>query len=511
MRTRTLTHSILTALAIAWLLPIETPARAATPAVCQGRFAVDGAPLDLGAGLDPIATLAVAARVSLNGGSPGFAVRLDDACFSLAATVAPRTDAFTIRSRFGACGAIPRFRMRLLFDADCGRVTGRIRSAGRVVAEFTARPDLPAGGTTTTTLPAPPPIPVTEPTPPVDQDQPADPTGTPIGTTAKLTVVSPLGARVGDTISVFGTNLDRDRNGVSWTGTAPYVVQFRRANIAFGTVRADFTFVSATELRVVVPPAAASDTIALAERRANGTTGTVFSRSLDRFVVVAADTTPPPAPVQAAPPASANRGTLVVQGSDQNALSPGTFTLSGAQNQVGAFMDGNRNAFIDLGAGRTDVPFPAFPVRTSSVDLTITQGRGYFAGADAILWVFFEGGNPAVFDNRDVFVAIHLDIDVAAHTARPIAMLAGVAGSPGIVVSTDQFTEASFTVEPPVVGGPGALRAHVAAVPNFLELIFVPSAPIAPGVPDLGPSFFERLWANGIVLDVDVPLFNDAA
>jgi hypothetical protein len=156
------------------------------------------------------------------------------------------------------------------------------------------------------------------------------------------------------------------------------------------------------------------------------------------------------------------------------------------------------------------VPYLAFPVRTSSVDMTVTQGRGYFAGADAMVWAFFEGGNPNVLDNRDVFVTVHLDVDIAAGTARPVGIIAGVAGAPGIVISSDQFSEFAVTVDAPVVGGPGAIRGHIAAVPSFIELIFLPSQPSVPGAPDISPGLEQRLWANGIVLDFDVPLFKDS-
>jgi hypothetical protein len=100
--------------------------------------------------------------------------------------------------------------------------------------------------------------------------------------------------------------------------------------------------------------------------------------------------------------------------------------------QIGAFLDANDDHIVNLfTTGRNDVPYLAAPVRTSDFDFTIEGGRGYFQGANAMLWVFFEGGDPNVLDNRDQFVVVHLRVDLAARTARPVAMLAGVAGSPG--------------------------------------------------------------------------------
>src|SRR6185503_1316652 len=146
--------------------------------------------------------------------------------------------------------------------------------------------------------------------------------------------------------------------------------------------------------------------------------------------------------------------------------------------QIGAFLDTNDDNVVNLfQVGRDDVPYLAFPVRSSEFDFTIEGGRGYFQGSNAILWVFFEGGNPAVLDSTDQFFVVHLSIDLAARTARPIAMLAGVAGSPGVVMMADQFaSETSITVAQPG-GGVGAISGHIAAVPLFLENIFLPSQP----------------------------------
>ena len=99
-------------------------------------------------------------------------------------------------------------------------------------------------------------------------------------------------------------------------------------------------------------------------------------------------------------------------------------------------------------------------------------------------------------------------------TARPIAMLAGVAGNPGIVMMADQFaSETHIDVAQPG-GGVGAISGHIAAAPLFLENIFLPSQPGVclddePFCPDTGPSVEQRIWSNGVTIDFDVPLFAD--
>jgi hypothetical protein len=212
-------------------------------------------------------------------------------------------------------------------------------------------------------------------------------------------------------------------------------------------------------------------------------------------------------------PATANRGTLTVQELPLSLFDAGSFSVTGPF-QIGAFLDTNDDNVVNLfQTGRDDVPYLAFPVRSSEFDFSIEGGRGYFQGSNAILWIFFEGGSPAVLDASDRFFVVHLAIDLAARTARPIAMLAGVAGSPGVVMMADQFaSETSITVAQPGAGV-GAISGHIAAVPLFLENIFLPSQPgLCPdGSPgcDFPPSIEQRLWSNGIVIDFDVPLFAD--
>src|SRR5262249_24856173 len=118
-----------------------------------------------------------------------------------------RNDAFVLSARYpSGCGDLPRFRLRLRYDADCQALTGRIRSAGRLVAEFRAQrvdPDAPV----------------------TDPDADAVPP-TIIG-------FSVSGAQaVGTIFTLFGEPLDRYVYGALWTNgppntaTPPYFVRF---------------------------------------------------------------------------------------------------------------------------------------------------------------------------------------------------------------------------------------------------------------------------------------------
>jgi len=485
----------------------------AQPEACQGRYATDQ-DVELGAGTRAARALSAAQRISLDG-SGGFAVRLGD-CSAASVTKAPRTDIFVLRAKFVGCGERPRFRLRLAFSADCREVTARVRSGGRVVDQFSAslrgleddaeEPDEPI------VPPSPDDPDITEP-----GDAP-DGAVTPVGTTPTISSFSAIAARPGETISVFGTNLDRDTNGDRWVGvvqTPPFQVTFANVDPSFGRARATLTFVSADEIRVTVPSRAASGTIILAKRVFAGA-GATISETRERLVVVR-DEAPvtPDIPQAGQAPATANAGTLTVQPTALSLFNAGSFPATGPF-QIGAFLDSNDDHIVNLfQTGRNDVPYLAAPVRTSDFDFTIEGGRGYFQGANAMLWVFFEGGDPNVLDNRDQFVVVHLRVDLAARTARPVAMLAGVAGSPGIVMLGDVFAnDTAITVAQPGAGV-GAIRGRISSVPLFLETIFLPSGAqpvcLEPGFcADPGPSIETRLWSNGIVIDFDVPLFADA-
>ncbi len=508
MRTIALTSRIL---AVAGAMALAAAAADAAPQACGGAYAVAGTPLVLGGATGSVARVLVRGVEAVPSGfGPGMQL---GTCQATSIIRAPRDDAFILRGRFVDCGDLGRFRLRLAFDADCERVSGRVRSHGRLVREFTAAL-VHAAGPVAPGAPVAPSVPVAPGTP-VEPSAPADGTRKAVGTKPSITAFSPLTVRPGGTLSLFGTNLDHDKNGNPWTGpTPPYLVTFVPATAAPTRIVATPVFVSSSELRVTVPSLAGSGTIVLAERRSSFASGAPLAETDERLVVVTQDALPAaPVPSAGTPPTTRNQGTLTVVATDTSLFDAGTFTVTGGAFQIGAFLDTNANGLVDLIGGANDVPYPAFPERSSEFDFSIQAGRGYFPGANAMLWIFFEGGDPSVLTRDDRFFVVHLAVDLVARTARPVAMLAGVGGDPGIVMIADQFGQADITVPPPG-GGVGALRGRIAAVPTFLENIFFPSQP---GVcddpsgfcPDFGPSIEQRRWANGVTIDFDVPLFAD--
>ena len=521
------TTAIAALVAAASTLSALPGAAMALPAPCTGKFALDGPRLDLGTGIDPVASVALlgAPTAAGSGGLP--LVHLGDptvlggeSCRATVVTQAPRTDVFAVRAKFEGCGERPRFRVRLRFDEACEHVTGRVRALGQLIASFSATRE--RRGRVTPVDPVPPadpsvPVPTVPDVPdPADpMDTPADGSVRPIGTTPTITSLAPLVAQPGENISLFGASLDHDQNGDSWVAagaTPPYVVTFLGVDPSFGRLIAVPTFVSPERIDVRVPSAAVSGTVMLAVR--NGFRTTVISETLDRVVVIRAQPPPATVPQAGTAPATANRGTLTVEDTALSFFNAGSFPVTGPF-QIGAFLDSNGDHIVNLfQVGRDDVPYLAFPERTSEFDFTIEGGRGYFQGSNAILWVFFEGGDPAVLDASDQFFVVHLSVDLAHRTARPIAMLAGVAGSPGIVMMADQFAAGTSIVVAQPGDGVGALSGHIAAVPLFLENIFLPSQPGVclddqPFCADTGPSVEQRIWGNGIEIDFDVPLFAD--
>ena len=175
------TAAIAVLLAAASLLSALSGTAGAQPTPCIGRFVLDGAPLELGNGLDPVTDRDHRPAGLRGGGESPLLVHLGDptvfgrgSCEATLVTQVPRDDAFVVKAKFEGCGERPRFRVRLRFDEACERVTvGRLRSLGQVLASFTATRARRGG-----VRPADPDsrIPVT-PTDPTDPTTPADPLG----------------------------------------------------------------------------------------------------------------------------------------------------------------------------------------------------------------------------------------------------------------------------------------------------------------------------------------------
>ncbi len=492
-RTRTLI------LALTSLLPLAAQSALAAPSVCEGRFDLDGAPLEVGAPVDPVQSFRVEQTTGPDD-QGGFAVRLGTACASVIGVQVPRSDAFVVRSRFVGCGERPRFRLRLAFDADCRVVTGRVRSAGQLVAEFSARraeviqdPGFQD----------------------VDADAPA------------ITGFAPASGLPGDTISVFGRNFDRDRLGNPQDVPA-YVVRFRTVGSRFRLIQAAFTVVSPEELSVVVPNDAASGEIFISERLPGGGARGTFSHSPEQFLVQgpldpspttttststrpsttttsttrhatttttsttrhSTTTTSRPSTTTTTRPSTTTTtlvasATVTFQSSNLSVFTPGTFPLvaSGANQQIGALFDANQNHIVDGFPGRPDLPYMRFPVpNASNTGFDLALGSGYEQGAKAVVAAAF-GANSAAF------IAVHFDVN--GSVATPIFMSGGTLVGNGIIVSTDSFTEQNVQVVAATSSSPRIIRGHVAGVATFF---------------DVNGDF----WADGIVLDFVLPLPNDA-
>lgn len=83
-------------------------------------------------------------------------------------------------------------------------------------------------------------------------------------TRPKIVFANPRAAAPRTVITVLGEALDRDKDGRRWTGSAPYVVQFRSA-VPGQFVNAAFTFVDSGTLRVTIPGNAVSGNLRLVQ------------------------------------------------------------------------------------------------------------------------------------------------------------------------------------------------------------------------------------------------------
>jgi hypothetical protein len=182
-----------------------------------------------------------------------------------------------------------------------------------------------------------------------------------------------------------------------------------------------------------------------------------------------------------APPPVSDTASITIENSDLSVFHAGTYALSAAQNQTGALFDDDGNHIVDVDAGGSaSLPYPRFPVLNQSGGWSVGVGSGYAGAARIVLWAVFDG-------NR--FVAAHLN--VANGTITPALLVAGDLGSPGTVLSTDQF-DVQLTGQLPAAGQPGFLRGVIDGVPMFLE-----------------PNLSGNLWADRVIFSFDVRLFND--
>jgi hypothetical protein len=182
-----------------------------------------------------------------------------------------------------------------------------------------------------------------------------------------------------------------------------------------------------------------------------------------------------------APPPVSDTGTITVENSNLSVFNAGSYAVSAAQNQVGALFDDENNHLVDVEpAGDASLVYPRFPVLDDSGGWSVGSGRAYGNGGRIIVWAVLDSGR---------FVAAHLRLE-ADNTITPALLVAGDLGNPGVVLSTDQF---DLQLSGNLPGsGPGALRGVIDGVPMFLE-----------------PNLSGNLWADRVVFEFDVRLFDD--
>ncbi len=178
---------------------------------------------------------------------------------------------------------------------------------------------------------------------------------------------------------------------------------------------------------------------------------------------------------------------MTFQSTQLSVFTPGTFNLiaSGANQQIGALFDGNRNHVVDGFPGSTSLPWMRFPVpNASNTGFDLAFGSGYELNANAVVGATFGANNSA-------FIAVHFV--VSGSVATPIFMSGGALVGNGVVESTDAsgITEHNVQVIPATATSPRIIRGHVAGVMLFTDVG--------------GPTF-----GDGVSLDFVLPLPNDA-
>lgn len=122
--------------------------------------------------------------------------------------------------------------------------------------------------------------------------------------TPAITSFSPTSGTVGTTVTITGTNFNRNSSGAVWAGAIPYSVRFAMSG---GVINVTPTYVSSTTLRVVVPAGAATAPISLVQGF------TLMSTSATSFTVIYRPT------ITSFTPATGPVGTLVtISGSSFN-------------------------------------------------------------------------------------------------------------------------------------------------------------------------------------------------
>lgn len=219
-----------------------------------------------------------------------------------------------------------------------------------------------------------------------------------------ITSFSPASGGPGTEITITGTNFHRSSLGTRWNGSPPYRVQFFNGSQPLEAVP---TFVSRTQIRVVVPATASAGQSPLRLRQ----NGVVFNTSGTNFTVT--QTTPPNPSNPTPPPATAttlrlvnntqyNIVSLTLNGAQQ--FSPGSGVLSGSTVNL-ATTAGSKTLVAGLGFVNADGSRDIWFTFTRSINMTsgqintqtfsrITVGQLLTMGAASTNW------NGTYFDNN---------------------------------------------------------------------------------------------------------------
>jgi hypothetical protein len=219
-----------------------------------------------------------------------------------------------------------------------------------------------------------------------------------------ITSFSPASGGPGTEITITGTNFHRSSLGSRWSGSPPYRVQFFDGSQPLEAVP---TFVSKTQIRVVVPNNASAGQSPLRLRQ----NGVVFNTSGTVFTVTQTSAPNPSNPTP--PPATAttlrlvnntqyNIVSLTLNGSEQ--FTPGSGVLSGSTVNL-ATTAGSKTLVAGLGFVLADGSRDIWFTFTRSVNVTsgqtntqtfsrITVGQLLTMGSASTAW------NGTYFDNN---------------------------------------------------------------------------------------------------------------
>lgn len=232
-----------------------------------------------------------------------------------------------------------------------------------------------------------------------------------------ITSFSPASGGPGTEITITGTNFQRSSLGTRWSGSPPYRVQFFNGSQPLEAVP---TFVSKTEIRVVVPNNASAGQSPLRLRQ----NGVVFNTSGSAFTVTRTSTTTPTTPTTPPTPPAGSTTLRLVNNTQYNIVSltlngaeqftPGSGVLSGSTVNL-ATTAGSKTLVAGLGFVFADGSRDIWFTFTRSINVTsgqtntqtfsrITVGQLLTMGAASTTWngTFFDD-NGAPHQARFIF------------------------------------------------------------------------------------------------------------